>query len=288
MKKLFIVAISVVMLMAFTACEQGTPDSNVARTPVTDVNTEMSKFMTAFFAVNNQFTNGHAVTNEEVLSKMTDSSFESMYIDLGSFGEVESVELSGIEYTADSNIMPVSVGMGAFYQNVPVYMIDEATGDLLVNRASLLFSIIAGEPVVVNGISYDDYSVGDAEPKAIDADSILFGGEKITAEGDDDDAYTITVTEKNTKLNYRYEDWAPNDKIYVITRDSDTGAVTQNSLLISENDGVYAYLTAWDAAVTTAETKHMNKEGFVLSDNGELKGSYKLNLTVEFKGSESV
>ena len=287
MKKLFIVAISVVMLMAFTACEQGTPDSNVARTPVTDVNTEMRKFMTAFFAVNNQFTTGQAVTNEEVLSKMTDSSFESMYIDLGSFGEVESVELSGIKYKADSDIMSVSVGKGAFYKNVPVYKIDEATGDLLVNRASLLFSIIAGEPVVVNGISYDDYSVGDAEPKAIVADSIFFGGENVTAEGDDD-AYTITVTEKNTKLSYKYEDWAPNDKIYVITRDSDTGEVTQNSLLISGGDGVYAYLTPWDAEVTTAQTKHMNKEGFVLSASGELKGSYKLNLTVEFKGSESV
>ena len=286
MKKLFIVAISVVMLMAFTACEQGTPDSNVARTPVTDVNTEMRKFMTAFFAVNNQFPTGHAVTNEEVLSKMTDSSFESMYIDLGSFGEVESVELSGIEYTADSTIMSVSVGMGAFYKNVPVYKIDEATGDLLVNRASLLFSIIAGEPVVVNGIPYDDYSVGDAEPKEIVADSVFFGGEKVTAEGDG--AYTITVTEENTKLSYKYEDCAPNDKIYVITRDSDTGAVTQNSLLISGKDGVYAYLTAWDAEVTTAETKHMSKEGFVLSDNGELKGSYELSLTVEFKGSESV
>lgn len=287
MKKLFIVAISVVMLMAFTACEQGTPDSNVARTPVTDVNTEMREFMTAFFAVNNQFPTGHAVTNEEVLSKMTDSSFESMYIDLGSFGEVESVELSGIKYTADSDIMSVSVGKGAFYKNVPVYKIDEATGDLLVNRASLLFSIIAGKPVVVNGIPYDDYSVGNAEPKAIDADSIFFGGKKVTAEGDDD-AYTITVTEMNTKLSYKYEDWAPNDKIYVITRDSDTGEVTQNSLLISGGDGVYAYLTPWDAEVTTAQTKHMNKEGFVLSASGELKGSYKLNLTVEFKGSESV
>ena len=74
----------------------------------------------------------------------------------------------------------------------------------------------------------------------------------------------------------------------MITRDTETGAVTQNSLLVSESSGVYAYLTAWDAEVTDAGTKHMIKEGFVLSEGDELKCSYKFNLTVEFKGSTEV
>ena len=174
------------------------------------------------------------------------------------------------------------------YQNkLFVYKVDEETGNLLVNRASLLFTIIAGEPVVVNGVSYDDYNVGTVEEKKIVADSIYFGEEKVTAE-ESGESYTITVDEKNTKLNYKYEGWAETDKIYVITRDTETGAVTQNSLLVSESSGVYAYLTVWDAEVTEAGTKHMIKEGFVLSEGDELKCSYKFNLTVEFKGSTEV
>ena len=288
MRKLVIVALSIMMLMAFVACEPDAVGSNVSRTSVDDVNEEMKEFMTSFFAVNNQFNNEHVVTDAEVLEKMTDSSFDSMYIDLGSFGEIKSVKISGIEYTDDNNtIIPVSVGMGAFYRNVPVYKVDEETGNLLVNRASLLFTIIAGEPVVVNGVSYDDYNVGTVEEKKIVADSIYFGEEKVTAE-ESGESYTITVDEKNTKLNYKYEGWAETDKIYVITRDTETGAVTQNSLLVSESSGVYAYLTVWDAEVTEAGTKHMIKEGFVLSEGDELKCSYKFNLTVEFKGSTEV
>ena len=283
MRKFLVIAISIMMLFAFVACEDN-KGADVSRTSVDSVNTELKTFMDDFFAVSEKYTASDTIDDEAVLGKMKEagSSITDMYVDLGSFGNVTSFQLSGISYDSDDPTMKVSVGMGAFYEGDHVYEVT-SEGKLLVNKVSLLFSVLAGEPLVVNGVSYDDYSVGSIGKIDIATDSIKFGSETVTAEEGSDGYYDINVTEKNTKLSYKYTGSEDADRVYVITRDTATEDVTQNSIIEINADGeAYAYLSAWGADITESKTQTLRKDGVVIGKDGAVKGMYELKLNVTF------
>ena len=282
MRKFLVIAISIMMLFAFVACEDN-KGADVSRTSVDSVNTELKTFMDDFFAVSEKYKLAD-IGDEDVLGEMkkAGSSITDMYVDLGSFGEVTSFQLSGISYDSDDPTMKVSVGMGAFYEGDHVYEVT-SEGKLLVNKASLLFSVLAGEPLVVNGVSYDDYSVGSIGKIDIDTDSIKFGSETVTAEEGSDGYYDINVTEKNTKLSYRYTGSEDSDRVYVITRDTASEDVTQNSIIeINAAGEAYAYLSAWGVDITESKTQTIRKDGIVIGADGAVKGMYELKLNVTF------
>ena len=282
MRKFLVIAISIMMLFAFVACEDN-KGADVTRTSVDSVNTELKTFMDDFFAVSEKYTTS-TIDDDDVLEKMKEagSSITDMYVDLGSFGNVTSFQLSGISYDSDDPTMKVSVGMGAFYEGAHVYKVT-SEGKLLVNKVSLLFSVLAGEPLIVNGISYDDYSVGSIGKIDIATDSIKFGSETVTAEEGSDGYYDINVTEKNTKLSYKYTGSEDADRVYVITRDTATEDVTQNSIIeINAAGEAYAYLSAWDAEITEAKIQTLRKDGIVIDKDGAVKGMYELKLNVKF------
>lgn len=286
MRKFLAIAISIMMLFAFVACEDN-KGADVSRTSVDSVNTELKTFMNYFFAVSEEYTASDTIDDDVVLGKMKEagSSITDMYVDLGSFGDVTSFQLSGISYDNDDPTMKVSVGMGAFYEGDHVYEVT-SEGKLLVNKASLLFSVLAGEPLVVNGVSYDDYSVGTIGNIAIDPESIEFGGEAVEAAEGNDGYYDINVTEKNTMLSYKYTGSADADRVYVITRDTATEDVTQNSIIeINAAGEAYAYLSAWDADITESKTQTIRKDGIVIGEDGAVKGMYELKLNVTFTPS---
>lgn len=283
MRKFLVIALSIMMLFAFTACEEN-KGADVARTSVDSVNTELKTFMDDFFAVSEEYTASDTIDDEDVLGKMKEagSSITDMYVDLGSFGDVTSFQLSGISYDNDDPTMKVSVGMGAFYEGANVYKVT-SEGKLLVNKVSLLFSVLAGEPLIVNGISYDDYSVGSIGKIDIDTESIKYDGETVKAAEGTDGYYNITITEKNKKLTYKYTDSADDDRVYVITRDTATEDVTQNSIIeINAAGEAYAYLSAWDADITESKTQTLRKDGVVIGKDGAVKGMYELKLNVTF------
>ena len=285
MRKFLVIALSIMMLFAFVACEDN-KGADVSRTSVDSVNTELKTFMDDFFAVSEKY-KLIDIGDEDVLEKMKEDgrSTTDMYVDLGSFGDVTSFQLSGISYDSDDPTMKVSVGMGAFYEGDHVYEVT-SEGKLLVNKASLLFSVLAGEPLVVNGVSYDDYSVGSIGKIDIDTDSIKFGSETVTDEEGSDGYYDINVTKKNTKLSYKYTGSVDADRVYVITRDTASEDVTQNSIIeINAAGEAYAYLSAWEADITESKTQIIRKDGIVIDKDGAVKGMYELKLKVTFTPS---
>ena len=287
MRKFLVIALSIMMLFAFTACEEN-KGADVARTSVDSVNMELKTFMDDFFAVSEKYTLID-IDDEDVLGKMKEagSSITDMYVDLGSFGDVTSFQLSGISYDSDDPTMKVSVGMGAFYEGANVYKVT-SEGKLLVNKVSLLFSVLAGEPLIVNGVSYDDYSVGTIGDIDIIPSSIKLDGEAVEAAEGTDGYYNITITEKNKKLTYKYTDSADDDRVYVITRDTATEDVTQNSIIeINAADEAYAYLSAWDADITESKNQTIRKDGIVIGADGAVKGMYELKLNVTFTPSSA-
>ena len=249
---------------------------NVPKTVIlpSDVNAEMQEFMTAFIKVYNQFTNGHVVSDAEVCEK---TGLDDMYVNLGYFGYVADVELSGHAYASDDSIIPVSVGMNAFYRSSKPFKLD-SEGNLLVNKVAFLFSLLAGEGIGINGDAHNEYSlIGEAEnPLTVINVNVPEGKGSVTG------SYDITITADNTMVTYDYESTATaGDIVYVITRkDSE---ITQTSLLASTASyGSYAYLTPWGKDISTIEPREwsVTKTGIVLNSSGEYKGTFEVTFDV--------
>ena len=249
----------------------------VVRIDAASVNSEMQEFMKDFIKVYNEFSLNDTVDAASIAAKLNMDEGE-VFINLGYFGNVEDIELSGLTYTAESNIIPVSVGMGAFYRD-NVYKTDATTGNLLVNKAAFLFSLLAGEGISVNGTEYDDYSLFETTPEELTISNVKVGSEAVKV--GDDGTYDVTITKKNTKIVYDYETSVTQvDIVYVITRNPETNEVTQNSLLASEtNNGSYAYLTPWDAEIEAGNWS-VTKIGTVLASDGTLKGTFTVTFDV--------
>ena len=250
----------------------------VVRIDAASVNSEMKEFMKNFIKVNNKFQQDDTVDAAAIAEKMGITAAD-VFIDLGYFGNVDNVVISGHKYTAGSSIIPVSVGMSAFY-NDSVYKIDEETENLLVNKAAFMFSLLAGEGISVNGTEYDGYSLFDADPKELTISNVKVGG--VVTEAESDSVYNVEITKKNTMTTYDYE--APvqsGDTVYVITRDPSTGEVTQNSLLTSSSKySLYVYFTPWDEEITENKNWSVTKLGTVFTSEGQLKGTFDVTFNV--------
>lgn len=250
----------------------------VVRIDAASVNSEMKEFMKNFIKVNNKFQQDDTVDAAAIADEMGITAAD-VFIDLGYFGNVDNVVISGHKYTADSSIIPVSVGMGAFY-NDSVYKIDKETKNLLVNKAAFMFSLLAGEGISVNGTEYDGYSLFDADPKELTISNVKVGG--VVTEAESDSVYNVEITKKNTMTTYDYEAHVQSgDTVYVITRDPSTGEVTQNSLLTSSSTySLYVYFTPWDEEITENKNWSVTKLGTVFTSEGQLKGTFDVTFNV--------
>ena len=264
--------------------EKNGADFNVTNTVIlpSDVNAEMQKFMTAFAKVNNQFKldqgqDSKIVGSDAVVEYIYEegSTADDMYINLGNFDTVTSVGLIGREYTStNDDILPVSIGNSVFYQD-KVYKFD-SEGNLLVNKAAFMFSLIANTGIYVNGEPLEGYSLCDDAKidLPIIGTPVASGSGEIKKNGD---AYDVTLTGSNVQIRYEYDGMESGDIVYVITKQNDE--VSQNSLLISDDNGAYAYLTPWGGDLEKNQWI-VSKEGFVLDSNGSYKGEYNLTLNI--------
>lgn len=241
-----------------------------------EVNAELQEFMKNFIKVNNAFNSGDKPTSGQIAEKMgIDESL--VFVDLGYFGEVDNIELSGHEYAAESPIISISIGNNAFYEDT-AYKIDTATGNLLVNKAAFIFSLLAKKGISVNGTLYDGYSLFNGTPTTLTISNVKVGGTATST----DNPYDIELTVKNTMTTYDYNTATEGDIIYVITRDPETNEVTQNSLLKSSapSYGSYVYFTPWNQEITEHKEWSVTKAGTVFTSEGVLKGSYNVTFNV--------
>ena len=257
---------------------------NVSNTVIlpSDVSAKMQEFMKAFAEVNNQFQledgekSKYVDSSDVVKHIFEDGNSDDMYINLGNFGTVTSVNLLGHEYTSTDDIMPVSIGNSVFYQD-KVYKSD-SEGNLLVNKAAFMFSLIADKGILVNGEALEGYSLYADQENVLSITDASASVPGTVTPGDNSDTYNVNLTVENVQIRYEYDNKADGDIIYVLTKLGDE--ITQNSLLIADGKGAYAYLTPWDEAVEAGQDWTAGKVGIVLNADGSYKGTYNITFNV--------
>lgn len=274
MKRILSMLIAVMMLFMFAACDDSTSVPALDQREVAEVNTEMTAFLKDFVSVHNKVANSNGGNADYVAAdKITEavSSISDMYVNLGAAENVTSVTLLGHEYAEDDDAMAVSIGMNVFYREKAWKMED---GNLMVNKAALLFSILAGTPVEVNGMEYDGYEVISAETKTLSAKGVKYGNVAPTVE---DGVYTVDCTDSTTLLSYDYSDSATGDLVYVVTKEND--AVTGISILTKDAADFGTYPVPYNQPLANTD-KTLVKEYTVLDSTAAYKGTFTLNVHV--------
>lgn len=274
MKRILSMLIAVMMLFMFAACDDSTSVPALDQREVAEVNTEMTAFLKDFVSVHNKVANSNGGNADYVAAdKITEavSTISDMYVNLGTAENVTSVTLLGHDYAADDDIMPVSIGMNVFYKDKAWEMKD---GNLMVNKAALLFSILAGTPVEVNGMEYDGYAVITEEEKSLSAKGVKYGNAGLTAE---DGVYTVDCTDSTTLLSYDYDGSAAGDLVYVVTKEND--AVTGISILTKDAADFGTYPVPYKQPLANTD-KTLVKECTVLDSTAAYKGTFTLNVHV--------
>lgn len=288
MKKISVLVLSALLLFCFTACNNNSEPLTL--TDATTVNAALNEFMTAFVMTHNDYTNNNDgsadyVGSTEVLAAIkandADTTVTDMYINMGAVGsQVQNIGLLGETYSSTDNIVPVSVGMNVFYRD-PVYKIEG--GNLLVNKAAFLFSLLIEEPLKINGAAYDDYSVPSFDTELTVTD-VKFNNETIAEE---DGAYTADFTKiasnpGHARLTYAYEGIPSDgttDLVFVVTEGSDNSL--QNSILTSSANVFSSYLIPYATeSLDDLTNKTVTKTFKVLSSDGTAKGSFDLTVNV--------
>lgn len=274
MKRILSMLIAVMMLFMFASCDDSTAVPALDQREVADVNTEMTAFLKDFVSVHNKVSNSNGGKAEYVgADKITTAAtaISDMYVNLGAAENVTSVTLLGHEYAEDDNIMPVSIGMNVFYREKAWKMED---GNLMVNKVALLFSILAGTPVEVNGMEYDGYAVITEETKPLNAKDVKYGNESLKAE---DGIYAVNCTDSTTLLSYDYDGSAAGDLVYVVTKEND--AVTGISILTKDAADFGTYPVPYNQPLENTD-KTLVKEYTVLDSTAAYKGTFTLNVHV--------
>lgn len=274
MKRILSMLIVVMMLFMFASCDDSTAVPALDQRDVAEVNIEMATFLKDFVSVHNKVSNSNGGNADYVgADKITEavSTISDMYVNLGTAENVTSVTLLGHEYAEDDDAMAVSIGMNVFYREKAWKMED---GNLMVNKAALLFSILAGTPVEVNGMEYDGYEVISAETKPLSAVDVKYGNVAPTVE---DGVYTVDCTDSTTLLSYDYSDSAAGDLVYVVTKEND--AVTGISILTKDAADFGTYPVPYNQSLANTD-KTLVKEYTVLDSTAAYKGTFTLNVHV--------
>ena len=274
MKRILSMLIAVMMLFMFAACDDSTAVPALDQRDVAEVNIEMATFLKDFVSVHNKVSNSSGGKAEYVgAAKITEavSTISDMYVNLGAAENVTSVTLLGHEYAEDDDAMAVSIGMNVFYREKAWKMED---GNLMVNKAALLFSILAGTSVEVNGMEYDGYAVISAETKPLSAEDVKYGDAALIAE---DGVYTVDCTDSTTLLSYDYDGSAAGDLVYVVTKEND--AVTGISILTKDAADFGTYPVPYNQPLENTD-KTLVKEYTVLDSTAAYKGTFTLNVHV--------
>lgn len=216
------------------------------------------------------------IYDEKFLSKVS-GSVSDLYLDFGTVtGSSPSVTLLGNVYNEESTT-DISIGNNVFYRT-KVFQIEG--NKILLNKVALIFSVLSGSPVIVEGRSYT-YNLADTVEIAVTSvnlkDSSLG---TVTEEGN---GYKIVFNNTTTALvTYNYEGKAEGDVHFIVTKGED-GKVTSTAIDTTSAVDFGFYLYPYGANPSTLGPRDVVKESYVISSDGTFKGCVELTFHISIE-----
>ena len=204
-------------------------------------------------------------------------SVSDLYLDFGTVtSSSPSVTLLGNAYNEEGTT-DISIGNNVFYR-AKVFKIEG--NKILLNKVALIFSVLSGSPVIVEGRSYT-YNLADTVEIAVTSvnlkDSSLG---TVTEEGN---GYKIVFNNTTTALvTYNYEGKEDGDIHFIVTKGED-GKVTSTAIDTTSAADFGFYLYPYGADSSTLGPRDVVKESYVISSDGTFKGCVELTFHISIK-----
>ena len=197
------------------------------------------------------------------------------YIEFGNFDSVDSVTLLGNEYTADSEFS-ISVGMNVFYKD-KVFKVDN--GKLLINKAMLVFSMLNGDTISINGIEYSGYGIDKDSVIPGKPSTVTYDNQQLTADGD---VYTVPLTDTVSQVFYGVDGVTAGDYAFFITTKDDLVTGVSISMVNGQHG---SYLLPYGQNINDYKEREgeiLSKTLYIYNSSNELSKIIKANFKIAF------
>ena len=201
-------------------------------------------------------------------------SVSDLYLDFGTVtGSSPSVTLLGNVYNEESTT-DISIGYNVFYR-AKVFKIEG--NKILLNKVALIFSVLSGSPVIVEGRSYT-YNLADTVNK-IAVTKVKSGSQEFSSTNNE---FTIGFTNTTTLVSYEYNGKADGDIHFIVTKGED-GKVTSTAIDTTSATDFGFYLYPYGADPSTLGPRDVVKESYVISSDGTFKGCVELTFHISIE-----
>ena len=277
MRKFLVIALSIMMLFAFTACD---PNNDG---PIEN-KVDLSDFQKDFFGLFSKLDAAGTSAKEYAAAELNTAAGTSIdfYSVVGTYDSVESVELLGNEYDSENDTFAVSIGNNNFFTD-KVYVLED--GELSINNAMLLFSEMFDMEVKVNGTVIDVLEPVAAS-KDLEVTDVKFAEGKtssVTA-SDTENEYNVTINNSTDLLSYSYDGKADGDVVLILheTKEGDGFVVKSTGYDLGSASDFGYYLVGYGSNVAGKDATTVRRDNVVIDSAGKVKGTYTLTFNLTF------
>ena len=146
-----------------------------------------------------------------------------------------------------------------------------------MNKVALIFSVLSGSPVIVEGRSYT-YNLADTVNK-IAVTKVKSGSQEFSSTNNE---CTIEFANTKTLVSYEYDGKADGDIHFIVTKGED-GKVTSTAIDTTSATDFGFYLYPYGADPSTLGPRDVVKESYVISSDGTFKGCVELTFHISIE-----
>ena len=276
MKKFLVIAISIMMLFAFTACD---PNNDG---PIEN-KVDLSDFQKDFFGLFSKLDAAGIPAKEYDAAELNTAAGTSIdfYSVVGTYDSVESVELLGNEYDSENDTFAVSIGNNNFFTD-KVYVLED--GELSINNAMLLFSEMFDMDVKVNGTAIDVLEPAAYSEKLAVSGMDIADGSTIEAAADSTNEFDVKLNDSKHLVSFAYDGKADGDVVLILneTKEGDGFVVTSTGYDLGSAPDFGYYLVGYGPDVTGKDATTVRRDNVVIDSAGKVKGTYTLTFNLTF------
>ena len=215
------------------------------------------------------------INSQEFVTTIDSNKSKDAYIEFGNFDSVDSVTLLGNEYTADSEFS-ISVGMNVFYKD-KVFKVDN--GKLLINKAMLVFSMLNGDTISINGIEYSGYGIDKDSVIPGKPTTVTYDNQQLTADGD---VYTVPLKDTVSQVFYGVDGVTDGDYAFFITTKDDLVTGVSISMVNGQHG---SYLLPYGQNINDYKDREgeiLSKTLYIYNSSNELSKIIEANFKIAF------
>ncbi len=276
MRKFLVIALSIMMLFAFTACD---PNNDG---PIEN-KVDLSDFQKDFFGLFSKLPAAGTSAKEYGAAELNTAARTSIdfYSVVGTYDSVESVELFGNEYDSEDDTFAVSIGNNNFFTD-KVYVLED--GELSINNAMLLFSEMFGMEVKVNGTVIDVLEPVAASKDLEVADMKIAEGSTIEAAADSTNEFDVRLNDSKHLVSFAYDGKADGDVVLILneTKEGDGFVVKSTGYDLGSASDFGYYLVGYGSNVAGKDATTVRRDNVVIDSAGKVKGTYTLTFNLTF------